>query len=78
MKKMEFELGHSLPPDILLLDRSPNIGPLITRWDLTSSKIADQNRSFRTSKILTLVSAIFELVNFPTSNEWSNIKGPVQ
>ncbi len=30
-----------LSPDHLLMDRFPNIGPLISRWDLTNSKIAE-------------------------------------
>jgi hypothetical protein len=25
---------HGLPSDHLLLDRSPNLGPLISRWEL--------------------------------------------
>jgi hypothetical protein len=31
----------NLPPDHLLLDSAPNLGPLISRWDIKSSKIAD-------------------------------------
>jgi hypothetical protein len=41
-------------PDSLLLDRSPNIGPLISRWELDKFKNC-WNNSFRTSKILTLL-----------------------
>ncbi len=41
-------------PDHLLLDRSPNIGPLISRWELDKFKNC-WNKSFRTSKILTLL-----------------------
>jgi hypothetical protein len=43
----------NIPPDHLLLDRSPNIGPLISRWELDNFKNC-RNKSFRTSKILTL------------------------
>ncbi len=60
-------------PNHLLLDRSPNIGPLISCWELGKFKYF-WNKSFRTSKILTLLSAIFELVNFPTRYEWSKIR----
>ncbi len=42
------------PPDHLSLDRSPNIGPLISRWELDKFKNSG-NKSFRTSKILTLL-----------------------
>ncbi len=42
------------PPDHLLLDRSPNIGPLISRWELDKCKNC-WNRSFSTSNILTLL-----------------------
>ncbi len=41
-------------PNHLLLDRSPNIGPLVSRWELDKFKIC-WNKSFRTSKILTLL-----------------------
>ncbi len=40
--------------DHLLLDRSPNIGPLISRWELDKFRNC-WNKSFRTSKILTLL-----------------------
>jgi hypothetical protein len=43
-----------VPPDHLLLDRSPNIGLLISRWKLDKFKNC-RNKSFRTSKILTLL-----------------------
>ncbi len=41
-------------PDHLLLDESPNIGPLISRWELDKFKNC-WNKSFITSKILTLL-----------------------
>jgi hypothetical protein len=40
-------------PDHLLLDNAPNIGPLVSRWELDKLRNC-WNRSFRTSKILTL------------------------
>ncbi len=43
----------SVPPDHLLLDRSSNIGPVISCWELDKLKNC-WNKSFRTSKILTL------------------------
>jgi hypothetical protein len=39
-----FELNAAnifIPLDHLLLDRSPNLGPLISRWELTNSKIPE-------------------------------------
>ncbi len=42
------------PLDHLFLDRSPNIGPLVSRWELDKFKNC-WNKSFRPSKILTLL-----------------------
>ncbi len=48
-------MKHTIvPPDHLLLDRSSNIGPLISCWELHKFKNS-WNKSFRTSKILTLL-----------------------
>jgi hypothetical protein len=56
---------YIITPDHQFLDRSPNIGPLISCWELNKFKNC-WNKSFRTSKVLTLLlSAIFELVDFP-------------
>ncbi len=49
---------YSVPPDHLFLDRSPNIGPLISRSKLDKFKNC-WNKSFRTSKILTLLYELF-------------------
>ncbi len=43
-----------LPHDHLLLDRSPNIGQLLSRWELDKFKNC-WNKSSRTSKFLTLL-----------------------
>jgi hypothetical protein len=45
---------ETLPHDHLLLDSSPNTGPLISPWELDQFKIC-LNKSFRISKILTLL-----------------------
>ncbi len=45
---------RDVPPDHLLLDSAPNIGPLISRWELDKFKNY-WNKSFRTCKILTLL-----------------------
>ncbi len=47
-----------VPPDHLLLNRTPNIGPLISRWELDKFKNC-WNKSFRTSKVLTLLHQQF-------------------
>ncbi len=44
----------TVPADRLSLDRSPNIGPLVSRWELEEFENC-RNKSFRTSKILTLL-----------------------
>jgi hypothetical protein len=45
-------------PDHLILDSAPNIGPLISRWELDKFKNC-RNKSYRTSKILTLLCQQF-------------------
>jgi hypothetical protein len=55
--KESIESNHNkltVPPDHLILDRSPNIGPPISRWELDKFKNC-WNKSFKTSKILTLL-----------------------
>ncbi len=47
-------IKHQLPSDLILLNRSPNIGPLMSRWELEKFKNC-WNNSFRTSRILTLL-----------------------
>jgi hypothetical protein len=47
-------LFQGTTPDHLLLDRSSNIGPPISRWELDKLKNC-WNKSFRTSKILKLM-----------------------
>jgi hypothetical protein len=65
-------------PNHLILDRCPYIGPLISRWELDKFKNC-WNKSFRTSKIMTLLYQKFlNLVNFLTRYEWSKIRGTVQ
>ncbi len=71
-----------IPHDHILLDRSPIIGPLISRWELDKFKNG-WNKSFRTSKILTLLYQQFSnLLIFqrymsgprlgaPSNNRWS-------
>ncbi len=55
MNRTEFA---NITPDHLLLDRSPNIGPLISHWELDEFKNC-WNKSFRTSKILTVLHQQF-------------------
>jgi hypothetical protein len=47
-----------VPHDHLSLDRSPNIGPLISRWELDKFRNC-WNKTFRTSKILMLLCQQF-------------------
>jgi hypothetical protein len=48
-----FSVMDEYPPDHLLLGRSSNIGPFISRWELDKFKNC-WNKSFRASKIQTL------------------------
>jgi hypothetical protein len=66
-----------IPCDHLLLDMSPNIGPLISCWELEKFKNC-WNKSFTTSRILTILYQQFSFVNFPTRYDWSKIGGTVQ
>jgi hypothetical protein len=68
-----------LPPDHLLLDSAPNLGPLISRWEINKF----ENCLYKSVRILEVlkkafVSTNFEFVKFPTRYEWSNIRRPVQ
>jgi hypothetical protein len=48
-------MDQDIPPDQhLLLDSAPNFGPLLSRWELDKFKNC-LNKSFRTSKIQTLL-----------------------
>jgi hypothetical protein len=47
-------VSSSILPDHLLLDRSPNIGPLISRWGLDKFRNC-WNKSYRTPRMLTLL-----------------------
>ncbi len=53
------EHRYEIPPDHLLLDSAPNLGPLISRWE--------KCQDFRGSK--PYVSAIFEFVKSPMRYE---------
>jgi hypothetical protein len=67
-----------LPPDHLLLDIAPNLGPLISRWEINQVRklLIQKCQDFRGSK--AFVQQFFEFVKVPTRYEWSNIRGTVQ
>jgi hypothetical protein len=48
------QLNQEVPLDHLFLDRTPNIEPLISCWEVDKFKNCG-NKSFRTSKILMLL-----------------------
>ncbi len=50
--------GQYIPPNLQLLDRSPNIGPLISAWELEKFENC-WNKRFWTSKILKLLYQLF-------------------
>jgi hypothetical protein len=54
MEKGERISVFEIPTDHLLLDRSPNIGPLKSSWELHKFKNC-WNNSFKTSRLLTLL-----------------------
>ncbi len=60
-----------VPRDHLLWDRSPNIGPLISRWELENFKNC-WNQRFKTPKILTLLYQQFSNLLI---SQW-DISGP--
>ncbi len=47
--------SSEIPSNLLLLDRSPNFGPLISRWEPDKFIKNFWNKSFRSSKILALL-----------------------
>ncbi len=53
-KNLEWTFHRYVPQFQLLFDRYPNIGPLISRWELDKLKNC-WNKSFRTSKILIIL-----------------------
>ncbi len=59
----------ALPPDHLLLDSAPNIGPLISLWELDKFKNC-WNKSFRASKILTLLYQQFSNLLISICDRW--------
>ncbi len=67
-----------VPPANLLLDSAPNLGPLISCWEIKQAQklLIQKFQDFRSSK--AFVTAIFEFVEFPTRYEWFNIRGTVQ
>jgi hypothetical protein len=67
-----------LPPDNLLLDRSPNIGPIISCWELDKFKSC-RNKSLEPLKSWHFcINNIRTCFNFTTSYEGSKIRGTVQ
>jgi hypothetical protein len=60
------------------LDRSPNFGPLISRWKINKF----ENCWYKSVRIFEVLKVLFEqflvFVKFPTRYEWSNIRRPVQ
>jgi hypothetical protein len=76
LQKRAYELVVRAP-DNLLLDRCPNIGPLISRWERDKFKNC-WNKSFTTSKILTLLYQQFSNLLISHRDEWSKISGTVQ
>ncbi len=45
----------SVPPDHLLLDSAPNLGPLVSCWELDKFKMKCWNKTVRAFKFLTLM-----------------------
>ncbi len=65
-------------PNHVLLDSAPNIGPLISRWELDKFKTF-RKKIFRTSKILThLYQQFSNLLISTTRYEWYKIRGTGQ
>ncbi len=65
------DIHQEFTPDHLLLGRSPNTGPLISRWELDKFKNSS-NKSSRTSKILTMLYQQF----FKLFISQRNMSGP--
>ncbi len=63
--------GDGLPPDHLLLDSAPNLGLLISRWEINKFK----NCWYKSVRILEVLNLLFEqFLNFPSSQR--DMSGP--
>ncbi len=68
-----------LPRDHLLLDSAPNLGPLISRWEINDFETC----WYKSVRILEVLKLLFQqimnlTIKFPPRYERSNIKRPVQ
>ncbi len=78
MSKMKLQSSVLVPPDHLLLDSAPNLGPLISCWEINKF----ENCWYKSVEILDVLKLLFQqffdFVKFPTKYVWSNIRRPVQ
>jgi hypothetical protein len=74
---MLIRVEAGVPHDYLLLDSAPNIGPLISRWELDEFKNS-WNNSFRTFKIQKLLYQQLSNLFISQRYEWSKIRDTVQ
>ncbi len=62
----------SVPPDHLLLDSAPNLGPLISRWKMNNFK----NCWYKSVKILEVLKFLFQQLSNLSSSQ-RNMSGPI-
>ncbi len=65
-------MSVTLPPDHLLLDSAPNLGPLITRWEINKFK----NCCYKSVRILEVLKHLFrQFLNLSSSKR--DLSGPI-
>jgi hypothetical protein len=65
-------LGHWVPPDHLLLDSAPNVGPLISRWEINKF----ENYWYKSARILEVPKLLFQRF-LKLSSSQRDMSGPI-
>ncbi len=72
LQSVELKSTEIVPPDHLLLDSAPNLGPLISRWEV--NKFGNcRYKGFRISEVQKLLFQQF--LNLPSSQQ--DLSGPI-
>jgi hypothetical protein len=61
----------SVPPEHLILDSAPNLGPLISRWEINKF----ENRCYKSIRILEVLKLLFQ--QFLRLSSQRDMNGPI-
>jgi hypothetical protein len=71
-RKSQFVFVSVIPPDHLLLDSAPNLGPLISRWEINKF----ENCLYKSIRILEVLKLFFmQFLNLSSSQR--DMSGPI-